>query len=65
MLDLLCGLVVSVLGYRSRGLGWIPGATKFFREVVALEWGPLSLMSKIKELLGRKSSGFMARKPRI
>jgi hypothetical protein len=26
----LCGLVVGVPGYRSRGLGSIPGATRFF-----------------------------------
>jgi hypothetical protein len=26
---LLCGLVVRVPGYRSRGLGSIPGATRF------------------------------------
>jgi hypothetical protein len=26
--DRLCGLVVRVLGYRSRGLGSIPGTTK-------------------------------------
>jgi hypothetical protein len=27
--ELLCGLMVSVLGYRSRGPGSIPGATRF------------------------------------
>jgi hypothetical protein len=27
--DSLCGLVVRVPGYRSRGLGSIPGATRF------------------------------------
>jgi hypothetical protein len=27
--DGLCGLVVRVPGYRSRGLGSIPGATRF------------------------------------
>jgi hypothetical protein len=27
--DCLCGLVVGVPGYRSRGPGSIPGATKF------------------------------------
>jgi hypothetical protein len=30
--DRLCGLVVSVPGYRSRGPGSIPGATRFFSE---------------------------------
>jgi hypothetical protein len=43
--DHLCGLVVKVSGYRSRGLGSIPGATKIFGEVVGLERDPLSLMS--------------------
>jgi hypothetical protein len=28
--DCLCGLVVGVLGYRSRGPGSIPGAARFF-----------------------------------
>jgi hypothetical protein len=28
----LCGLVVRVPGYRSRGPGSIPGATRFFSE---------------------------------
>jgi hypothetical protein len=43
-------------GYRSRGLGSIPGTTRFFWEVAVLERGPLSLVSTIEELLGRKSS---------
>jgi hypothetical protein len=30
---------------------------QIFWEVVGLEWGPLSLVSAIEELLGRKSSG--------
>jgi hypothetical protein len=44
-LDRLCGLVVRVPGYRSRGPGF------------GLERGPLSLVSTIEELLGRNSSG--------
>jgi hypothetical protein len=28
-MDRLCGLVVKVLGYKSRGLGSITGATRF------------------------------------
>jgi hypothetical protein len=32
---------------------------------VGLEWGPLSLLSTIKELLERKSSGSRSRKPRL
>jgi hypothetical protein len=48
----LCGLVVRVLGYRSGGPGSIPGTTKI--KVVALERGPLSLVSTTEELLDRK-----------
>jgi hypothetical protein len=54
-IDRLCGLVVRFPGYRSRGQGSIPGATRF-SEVVGLERGPLSLVSTIEELLGRKYS---------
>jgi hypothetical protein len=50
--DRLCGLVVRVLGYRSRGPGSIPGTTR--KKVVGLERGPLSLVSTIEELLDRK-----------
>jgi hypothetical protein len=48
----LCGLVVKVLGYRSGGLGSIPGSTE--KKVVDLERGPLSLVSTTEELLDRK-----------
>jgi hypothetical protein len=58
--DRLSGLVVRVLGYRCRGRGSIPGATRFSGS----ERGPLSLMSSTDELLRRKSSG-PSRKPRI
>jgi hypothetical protein len=54
LIGCICGLVVRVPDYRSRGPGSIPGAT---REVVGLERGPLRLISTIEELLGRKSSG--------
>jgi hypothetical protein len=37
--------------------GSIPGATRFFCEVVGLERGPLSLVRIIEELLEWKSSG--------
>jgi hypothetical protein len=47
-IDRLCGLVVRVLGYRSRG----PGTTR--KKVVSLERGPLSLVSTTEELLDRK-----------
>jgi hypothetical protein len=49
--DRLCGQVVRVLGYRFGGPGSIPG---HYKKVVALERGPLSLVSTTKELLDRK-----------
>jgi hypothetical protein len=48
----LCDLVVRVLGYRSGGLGSIPGTTR--KNVVGLEQGPLSLVSTTEEILNRK-----------
>jgi hypothetical protein len=51
-MDLLCGLVVRVLGYRSGGPGSIHGTTR--KKVVCLEWGALSLVSTTEELLDRK-----------
>jgi hypothetical protein len=53
--DLLCGLVVRVLGYRSGGPGSIPGTTR--KKVVGLERSPISLVGATEELLERKSSG--------
>jgi hypothetical protein len=50
--DHLCGLVVRVLGCRSRGPGSIPGTTR--KKVVGLERGSLSLVSTTEELLDRK-----------
>jgi hypothetical protein len=58
----LCGLVVRVLGYRSRGPGSIPGTTRFSEEktekkrVVGLERGTLSLVSTTEELLDGKEA---------
>jgi hypothetical protein len=49
--------MVTVPAYRSRGPGSIPGATRFFWEGVGLERGTLNFVSKIEELLERKSSG--------
>jgi hypothetical protein len=48
--------VVRVPGYRSRGTGSIPATTRLFREVVALERGPLSLM-KLRSYLEKKNIG--------
>jgi hypothetical protein len=55
--DRLCGLVVRVPGYGSRGPGFDSQRYQIFWEIVALERGPLSLVSTIEELLGRYSSG--------
>jgi hypothetical protein len=52
--DRLCGLVVRVPGYRSRGPGFDSRRYQIFWEVVDLERGPLSLV-KITE----------SRKPRL
>jgi hypothetical protein len=54
--DRLCGLVLRVPGYRTRAPGSIPGATRFFWEVVGLEQGPLSLVNTTEEILWLKSS---------
>jgi hypothetical protein len=56
--DRLCGLVIRVPGYRSRSPVWDSRFYQIFGEVVGLERGPLSLVSTIEALLGRKSSGF-------
>jgi hypothetical protein len=53
----ICGLVVRVPGYKSRGPGLDSRGYQIFCEAVGLERGPLSLVSTIKELLGRNSSG--------
>jgi hypothetical protein len=56
--DCLCGLVVRVPGYRSRGPRFDSRLYQIFWEVVGLERGPLSPMSTIEELPGRNNSGF-------
>jgi hypothetical protein len=55
--DRLCGLVVRVSGYRSRGPGFVSRLFQILREAAGLERGPLSLVRTTEELLGRKSSG--------
>jgi hypothetical protein len=55
--DRLCGLVVRVSGYRSRGPGFDSRRFQIFWEAVAVERGPLSLAWTTEELLGRNSSG--------
>jgi hypothetical protein len=52
--DRLCGLVVSVPGYISRGPEFDFRRYQIFWEVVGLERGPLSLMKITEELLERK-----------
>jgi hypothetical protein len=55
-LDRLCGLVVRVSGYRSRGPGFDSRRYRIFWEVVGLERCPLSIVRIIEELLEWKSS---------
>jgi hypothetical protein len=50
--DRLCGLVVRVLDYRSRGPGFDSRALQ--KKVDGLERGPLSFVSTTEELLDRK-----------
>jgi hypothetical protein len=50
--DCLCGLVVRVLDYRSRGPGFDSRALQ--KKVMGLDRGPLSLASTTEELLDRK-----------
>jgi hypothetical protein len=64
-LDRLCGLVVRVLGYRSRGLGFDSRRYQIFWEVVGLERGPLSLVIVTEKLLEWKNSGSGSRKSRL
>jgi hypothetical protein len=57
MSDRLCGLVVRVSGYRSRGPAFDSRSYQIFWEVGGLEWGLLSLVRTTEELLEWKSSG--------
>jgi hypothetical protein len=56
-IDRLCGLVVSVHGYRSRCPGFDSRCYQILWEVLGLEGGPLSFVRIIEELLEWKSSG--------
>jgi hypothetical protein len=60
----LCGLVVRVPGYRSRGPGFDSRCYQIFWGV-GPERGPLSLMSINEELFEWISSGSRSRKPRL
>jgi hypothetical protein len=55
--DRLCGLVVRVYGYRSRGPGFDSRRFQMFWEAVGLERGPLSLVRATEALLEGKGSG--------
>jgi hypothetical protein len=55
--DRLCGLVVRVPGYRSRGPGFDSLHYQIVCEAVGLERGPLSLVSTTEELLWKKKWG--------
>jgi hypothetical protein len=55
--DRLCGLVVRVSSYISRGPGFDSRRYQIFWVVVGLERGPLSLVRIIVELIECKSSG--------
>jgi hypothetical protein len=46
--DRLCGLVVRVPGYKSRGPGFDSRSYQIFREVGGMEGGPLSLVRTIE-----------------
>jgi hypothetical protein len=50
----LCELLVSVLGYRFRGLGSIPAATIFSEKQWPWNGAPLTLVSTTEELLEKK-----------
>jgi hypothetical protein len=54
----LCGVVVGVPAYISRGPGIDSRPYHIFWDVGGLEWGLLRLMRTIEELLEWKSSGW-------
>jgi hypothetical protein len=64
-MNCLCGLVVRVFGYRSRGPGFDSWRFQIFWEAVGLEQGPLGFVRTTEEVLGRKNSGSGLEKPRL
>jgi hypothetical protein len=52
--DRLCGLVVKVSGYRSRGPGFDYRRFQIFLEAAGLERGPLSLVRTTEEQIEGK-----------
>jgi hypothetical protein len=56
-IDSLCGIVVRVPAYRSRGPGFDSRRYQIFWEVMSLERDPLSLVSTTEEQLERNGSG--------
>jgi hypothetical protein len=56
-MDRLCGQVVKVSGYKSRGPGFDSQPYQIFWEVGGLEWGPLSLVETTEGLLKWENSG--------
>jgi hypothetical protein len=63
--DRLCGLVIRVLGYRTRGPAFDYRRYQIFLEVAGLERGPPSLVRITEELLEWKSSGSGSRIPTL
>jgi hypothetical protein len=57
LFDRICGLLVRIPGYRSRGPEFDSRRCQIFWEVVGLERGSLSLVRITEALLGRNSSG--------
>jgi hypothetical protein len=55
--DSLCGLVVTIPGYSTRGPGFDSRRYRNFWELVSVERRPFSLVRMIQLLLGRNNSG--------
>jgi hypothetical protein len=54
MMNRLCGLVVTVPGYRSRGPEFDSRKYQIFCVVMGLGWVPLTLVSIHEELIEKK-----------